>query len=509
MPDNLFAMQDIKELILLFRQHNIHPLRHLVGSADSKLLALYEGIAGGKFNTDAEAAAAIYPDKNGNSGYRKLKSDLRERLLGAVFDINTNLDQYSDYQKAYYDCHKQWVMVRFLTGQNANTVALSLAVKLLRQSEKFDFTLLCMDITSYLRIQYGLRESNDKRFQEANRQFEYYRNVYTAENLAEELYTSLLVRTVNNRSAQEEVSELAAVAFAQIEPALEQYHTYKLHMYGYMIGLMCYTTKNDHEGALLYCDRAIEFFKNRPYEARVPLQIFYYQHLICNIQLRRFEAGKESARQCINLMQPGTFNWFKYKELYLHLLLHTHQYDEAPAVLESALEHVRFEFLPDNAKEIWRIYESYVYYLALTGRMEQPNAAFKLAKFINDTPIFSKDKGGMNIAIIVIKLLILIQTKRYSKLLDEVEATEQYCYRHLRGEHTRRSYYFIKMLLQIPLGQFDPSVIEPKAARYLEKLKSTPLQVANQTTEIEIIPYEDLWEFALQSLEKEVAMRSA
>ncbi|MBK8192340.1 MAG: hypothetical protein IPK76_03795 [Lewinellaceae bacterium] len=494
-------MQDLKELVLLLLQHNIHPLKHLVGSGDSKMLALYEGISNGSFNSDVEAAEAIYGSIGGSSSYRSFKSDLRERLLGSVFDINTNLDHYSDYQKAYYECHKQWVMVRFLTGQNANTIALSIANKLLRQSEKLDFTLLCMDIASYLRIQYGLRESNDKRYKEVNQKFQYYRDVYDAENLAEELYTSLIVHTVNNRTPQKKIVAFADEAYQRIAPVLERFYTYKLHMYGHMIGLMRYTLVNDHKRALNYCDTAIRIFKNRPYEARVPLQIFYYQHLICNIHLRRFEDGKESARQCINLMQEGTFNWFKYMELYLYLLLHTHQYGEVPDVLAEALNHPRFEFLPDNAKEIWRIYESYVYYLGAAGQIKPTKQIFKLAKFINETPIASKDKSGLNIAIITIKLLILIQNRRFSQLLDEVEATKQYCYRHLRGNSTKRSYYFIKMLLQIPLGQFDRKLIEPKAESYLLKLKSIPLQVANQTSEIEIIPYEDLWELALASLE--------
>ena len=148
-------MQDLKELILLLKQHNIHPLKYLsaTGEGKSKLLALYEGISKGKINSDQEAAAALYEGESGESSkYRKLKSDLRERLLDAILQINTDLEHYSDYQKAYYECHKQWVMVRFLTGQNANTAALSLANRLLRQSERFDFTLLSMDITSYLRI---------------------------------------------------------------------------------------------------------------------------------------------------------------------------------------------------------------------------------------------------------------------------------------------------------------------------------------------------------------------
>lgn len=496
-------MQDLKELILLLKQHNIHPLKHLLTPADSKskLLALYEGISKGKFNSDDEASEQLYSEKGESSKYRKLKSDLREKLLDTIFYINTDQGGYSDYQKAYYDCHKMWVIIRILTGQNANTAALILANKLLRQAEKFDFTLLSMDIASYLRIQYGLRESNDRKFKEANQLFEHYRKVYDAECLAEELYTTLIVRYVNNRSAQEEVHRLAGEYYEKIEPALGQFHTYKLHMYGYMIGLMRYTTVNDHVKALEYTEMAIRFFSDRPYEARVPLQIFYYQRLICNIQLRQFEDGKESARFCMKMMQEGTFNWFKYNELYLHLSLHTAQYNQASETLFTTLNHPRFEFLPENAKELWRIYESYVYYIATLGKMSSPGKhKFKLAKFINETPIFSKDKSGMNIAILVIKLLFLLQERRYGKLLDEVEAVEQYCYRHLRGGNTQRSYYFLKLLMQIPLGHFDASVIKPKAEKYLEKLNAIPIQVANQTHEIEVVPYEDLWNLAMEWL---------
>jgi hypothetical protein len=498
-------MQGLKELILLLKRHNIHPFKHLAGldTGKSKLLLLYEGIAKNKFSSDEEAANELYREESiDTSKYRKLKSDFREKLLSAVFQINTDLGHYSDYQKAYYDCHKEWVMVRFLTGQNANTAALALANSLLRKSEKFDFTLLSMDVASYLRIQYGLRESNDKRFRETNQQFNYYRKIYDAECLAEELYSTLVVRTVNNRSAQEEVYRLSNEYYAQIEPLLKEFQSYKLNMYGYMIGLMRFTTVNDYESALKYCEEAIAFFKKRPYEARVPLQIFYYQHLICNIHLRRFEEGKKSVQHCIRLMEEGTFNWFKFKELYLLLLLHIKQYEQAGEILLKTLEHPRFEFLPENAKELWRIYEPYVYYLATLGKIKSPiRNKFKLAKFINEVPIFSKDKSGMNIAILVIKILIQLQEHKYSRVLDEVEATEQYCYRHLRGEDTQRSYNFLKMLLQIPMGQFDKNVIIAKAERYLEKMKDIPLQLANQTHEIEIIPYEVLWEYALESLE--------
>lgn len=501
-------MQDLKEIILLLIQHSIYPFKG--AEAKSKLLALWDGIAKGKFSTDEAAAKALYDESFEGSKYRKLKSDFRERVLDAVLEIDGNQKSYSDYQKAYYECHRQWTVVRILTGQNANAAALSVATRLLRQAEKFDFTLLAMDIASYLRTQYGLRESNDKKFREANEVFEKHRKTYDAENQAEALYTTLIVRYVNNRSAQADVSSLATEYWEQIHPFMEQHSTYKLQMYGYMIGLMRHTAANDHAQALIACNEALQFFKGRAYEPRVPLQIFYYQRLICNIQLRQFEEGQASADYCLKIMQEGTFNWFKYRELYLQLSLHTGEFARAAELLYETLHHARFEFLPENVKEIWRIYEAFVHYLVLTGKApaKANEQKFKLAKFINDTPIFSKDKSGINIAIIVVKMLLMLQERKFAQMLDEVEAVEQYCYRHLRGDNAQRSYYFLKMLLHVPTSGFDPVVSAVKAERYLQKLKETPLQVANQTHEIEVIPYEMLWDIAIESLSaaKKVAL---
>ncbi len=252
-------MQDLKEIILLLVQHKVFPFKG--ADARSKSLALWDGIVKGKFSTDEAAAKALYDESFEGSKYRKLKSEFRERVLNAVLEIDGNQKDYSDYQKAYYDCHRQWTMVRILTGQNANFAAVSIATRLLRQAEKFDFTLLAMDIASYLRVQYGLRESNDRKFWEAQEIFERHRKIYDAESLAESLYTTLIVRYVNNRSAQSDVSSLATEYWEQISPLVEQHATYKLQMYGYMIGLMRYTAANDHARALVVCNEAIQFLK--------------------------------------------------------------------------------------------------------------------------------------------------------------------------------------------------------------------------------------------------------
>ena len=58
------------------------------------------------------------------------------------------------------------------------------------------------------------------------------------------------------------------------------------------------------------------------------------------------------------------------------------------------------------------------------------------------------------------------------------------------------------MLLQIPISNFHKAGAQRRAESWWKTLKSTPLHVAKQAHEIEIIPYEDLWEFLLDSLDR-------
>jgi hypothetical protein len=496
-------MQDLKELVYILNQYQLKPF-HSNGQRldlDSRMGKFYEGLEKNIFETDEEAEKYLFPEGRGASNYRKLKSELRDKLIYTVALFNARGTDFTDYQKAYYDCHKLWLVVKILTGQNANTAAMNLASKLIKQTERFEFTLLTMDIASYLRFQYGLREGNDKKYHESHSLFVVSKTVYEAECMAEEYYTRLMVRTIGHRSANTELVKMAGDYFDEMAPFLERYSSFRLHLYGHLIGLMRFTTVNDYAAALPYCSEVIRFFRSKPYEARVPLQIFYYQKLICHIQLRQFEEGAEVAQYCLGIMYEGTFNWFKYLELYLQLSFHTEQFEKGAEILYQALEHPRFRFLPEHAKETWRIYEAYTHYLMSAGKISgMEKRKFKLTKFINETPILSKDKGGMNIAILTIRFMHLLQEKKLTKLLDETEAVKQYCYRHLGGKNTIRSNHFFRMLMQIPLGRFDVEKVEARVKSHLLVLDENPLQVANQTHEIELIPYEILWKIAMEQL---------
>ena len=504
-------MQSIRELIYFLSQYDIQPLNQQGHPFEdgSKVAELYKGILTQKFRTDEDAEKAIYPGPDSNNKYRQIKFFLRDRLMDAVsrFNVHNYKGKFTDYQFAYYDCHRQWFTIKILIGHNANTAAISMAVKLLRQAIKYEFTLLCVDITSFLLIQYGLREGYDKKYEETLAQFTHYQELYQAEITVSKLYTMLMSQYTTSRSSKSNLGELVKSYFSQIKDVLQEYDSYTIQMHGNMIELMTYTVDYDYKSALQCCERAIRVFQSKPYNCTTPLQVYYYQKLVCHIQLKQFEQGSETARVCFEITREGTFNWFKSHELYFYLSMHTEQYAKAAEIINAVLRHPRFQFLPEIVKETWSIFEHYGYYLSALGKIPgHTNFRFKPTKFSNDLPKFTKDKAGMNIAIIILKIIFMIHERRESKFLDQIEAIEQYCYRHLNEPETRRSFKFIKMLLQIPLRNFNVEEFRQNAEKILSDLNATPHDISMQTYEIEIIPFEKLWDMVLASLEDKRAV---
>jgi len=506
-------MQTIRELIYFLSQYDIQPLNQQGQPFEegSKMAVLYKGILTQKFKTDEEAEKAIYPGPDSNNKYRQIKFFLRDRLMDAVsrFNVNNFKGKFTDYQFAYYDCHRQWFTIKILIGHNANTAAISMAVKLLRQTIKYDFTLLSVDITSYLLVQYGLREGYDKKYEEVLAQFVYYQELYQAEITVSKLYTILMSQYTNSRASKSNLTQLVKSYYEQIKKSLRDYDSYVMQMHGNMIELMTHTVDYDYQSALECCERAIQVFKSKPYNSTTPLQVYYYQKLVCHIQLRQFEQGSETAKICLEITKEGTFNWFKSHELYFYLSMHTGQYEKAFEIINLVILHPRFQYLPEIIKEIWSIFEHYGYYLCAMGVIPtNVNYKFRPTKFSNDLPKFTKDKAGMNIAIIILKILFMIHERREAMFLDQMEAIEQYCYRHLNEPDTRRSFKFIKLLLQVPLRQFNPEEIRLYTGKNLNDLNDTPHDISVQTYEIEIIPFETLWELILRSLEQKKGLRA-
>lgn len=503
-------MQALKELVYVVNKNKLRGI-DLLGfpfSDDSKIGTLYKSISTGEVDSDTAAAEKLFSSEEPGANYRKLKADLTNRLVNALFLIDVKQPSYNERQRAYQECYKNWAAVKLLFGKNARTAGVVLAEKVLKYAEIFEFTNLCMDVCRTLRLHYGAMVGDEKLYRGYNEKFQYYRELDAFESIAEEYYIELVSGHVKNRSLKKNIQALAIHYYEELEPALQRWQSHDLHLYGNLIKLIIHTSVNDYRQAIKVCEDAITFFEQKAFDARLPLQAFYYQQAICYIQLRQLDKQLFSNTKTLKFLDEGTYNWYKFQETYVILGLHTQHYQWAYEIFKVAIDHKRFQFLPADQQEYWKILEQYLHYLYLNQKIisteQEPYfSKLRLGRFLNQTPIFSKDKKGLNIAILVIQILFLLQQSRQSETIDRIERIEKYSERYLHTQYTIRSYFFIKMLLTLPKNQFNPIAVRRKSQRYFEQLVIHPLEMTSQSPLIEIIPFQYLWEMVLNSLEKQ------
>lgn len=497
-------MQQLKELVLFIDKHYGKKINLVREKKLSKLQRLYDGVLNNAWNNDEAAMEELYlKEGEASSAYRKLKMTLKHKLIDLVFTIDLKHSDATDRQKASYICYKDWAAVKLLLAKNARANGIELCLKVLKEATKHEFTDLCRDASAILRIHYGTMEGDERKFHYYNKLYKKYNYLCQQEELAEEYYTHITMQYVNIRKVAASIHENAIVYYQELEPILQQYNSYRLHLYGRLIQMSIFSSINDYENTLKVCKSAIDFFKQKAYIASAPLQIFYYQMLVNYITTKEFEKGIDIAKELDHYIEPGIFNWFKYQELCFLLFTHTKRYEQAYQVFQTVSDNNRFQFLPAHVTETWKIFEAYLALLVKTKVLlntGQHTLKFKPGKFLNEISLFSKDKGGMNVAVLIIQLVFSILEQEEGDAAEQVDAINKYCTRHLTQESNRRSYCFIKLLLQIPQHHFNYHTIVKKTEPLLKELELLPFEVSSQSLEVEIIPFETLWELVFRAL---------
>lgn len=492
-------MRDLLDLVKIVTKAKLRSVE-LIGSEDgrtSKLEEFYNLLVEERFKDDDEAAAYFYGGDKRSPSYQKLRKMLKDRLINYLFIIDLKQPSYTDRQTAYYECYREWAAAKILFGKYARDAAVPLARKILKIARKYEITELIVDVCHTLRLYHGTIEGDHKKFQQYNKGFKLYEEIWREENRAEEYYIELSIAFINSKATKTEFQDKARAYYDQVREAMDKHDSYYLHLCGRLIEISIYTSVNDYENTLDVCDRGIAFFDKKPFVANVPLQVFHYQKFICHVQMRQFEQALAEAELCLQHMEEGSFNWFKVFELYFLLYMHSREYEEAEEVFQRATTHDDFQKLPSNIQETWKISEAYLYFLEKADQLsagEPRHDKFRLARFLNEIELFSKDKQGMNIPVILVELLIRLVDKDYDGYIDRREAVNKYRQRYLKDEETQRSNLFLQMLLQVPKCDFNREEVEEKTAETYQNLQELSIDIANQTHEIEVLPYEHLWE---------------
>ena len=500
-------MNELKELVDFIEKTKFrsNSLLDAVIQPHSQMGKIYRSIATGQVKTDEEILSA-FPDFLGESALMTLKSRLKNRLCDMVFLLDFREEKNPDRQTAFIDCTTKWSSAMILISKNIRSVGIKQIENLLRHTQDFEFTELSMNIVRTLQLYYSTSNIDTKKYEKLDETYEELEATWHAERKAEKLYSDLMMQHVNVRSDKESSVEKAKEYFMSIEPDMKRFSSFKVQFFGRMIEALMYDCRNDYIGMEKVCSDAIEFFAGKKYRSEMVQQAFYYNLITCCLYTRQFGKLDTYAYQILALLEDNSFNWFRVQEILLLAALHTEEYDEAFEILQKVQNNPYLASQPPQINELWKIFEAYLWYLVTIKKVnlseaEKQQNNFRINRFVNDVPLLSKDKGGMNVSVLIIQFLFFVAQKKADECESRINAMNKYCSRYLSDPNSLRSQYFFKMLIQIPQSDFNLKQIRLKTEKYYAQLLNTPWHVVNQHREVEVIPYENLWLLVLESLQ--------
>ena len=474
-----------------------------VSPRESMSQKFYDELSGCQIRTDREVELVFRSRHPEKKNYAAFKKRFMERLINTVFFIDLKQPQYSDYQRAYYNCWKKLAAAKILLGKSATDPGINILETILKPAMRYEITELTVEICRILRLHYGSREGDLVKFAKYNRIFKKYEMIQLLENEAEEHFTWLTGKYINRKFDHWDIYEKGIKYYHRLVQEMEHHSSYRLQLVSRLIAVVAMRSIGEYDRVINICQDGLQFFQNRKDPSGQAARLFLHQILICFIQRRDFAAGQQVAKRLEPYLGEGSVNWFSCNHTMLLLALHTQNYQRALNRYLELTGHKQFKGLPQPLLEKFRIDGAYIHYLKVTQNLQVPdryNYRFRLGKFLNEVPIYSKDKRGMNVPILIIQILFHISNRQYNQAIDRMEAIQKYCYRHLKKGHTFRSNCFIRMLLKIPAASFCRQRAENRAQPLLEKLTKHQPATSGQNYEIEIVPYEDLWRLALDSL---------
>lgn len=502
-------MKRIIELVQIATKTKLKHLEilGLPSTKKTKVYELYEGIIEGRFQTDEEAAMYFYNKGPSHQSYLNLKTKLRKKLFNTILFIDTAPNYYQEYQRIMYAIPKKLVVLNLLGSRGFYEHTIPSLKKLLAQALKIELTDASIEILRRLRNYYGTLNFNPSLFQQyetqLNQQVELLKKEIFVEGLFFRYNQNFMVQKTPKEKQKEEVIKYSEQLTGFISPV----NTTKIIFYSALIEIGKHMSLYNFKEVIKVSDLTISLLLEKDFLKPQSIIVILFQKIICLIQLKEYSQGKKALEELFTYLQEGKYNWFKGQELKMYLLLHTKNYQEAYSIFSEVFSHKKFKKILSTAnQETWEIFKAYLHFLIELGHIQPIEKdtnfkKFRINRFINTVPTYSKDKRGANIAILVIQIIFSIHQKKYDLMIDRIDAINKYGSRHLRKGENFRSNCFIKMLLEIPKASFHRVAAERKAEPFVRKLSKASLEVANQTHSIEILPYEDLWPMVIGILE--------
>lgn len=471
----------------------------------SPLRRLYELSYSDRQLSDTESMLEIYGKRN-QSAFARLKGRLRDIYFHAIL-LQSQSGNPEDIRSAeFLNNFKQTLISRILLQKKATKMSTDIIEKSIIKSMKFHVTENVLEQSRMLIAHYNGAMYNKYKLTKYQKIQSQYLEIYKWEIKSENYYLDIQRDQFQSLANPSDEMKMKAFRYYTELQTATGIRSYFFNYNKYRIEAAYYEYVKDYKGLLLLSENALNEFNTPDFKTGNAISTINLRKLWALIQVEQIEESIKVGVKLMNRLPSGSVQWYRIAHYTLKAKLYKGDYSGAIDTITAMIDNPKFPKLGDYFKEIFTTTLGYVHLLVDSGLIENSMdlksklPEFKLGKFLNATPVFSKDKRGINVSILLMHIGYLLQRRDYNAIIDRIDSLNQYAYRYLRKDDSFRSNCMIKMVIQMAKADFNPIRTERYTSELRDELSQVRLAGSGENIEIEIIPFEVLWDIMRRAL---------
>ena len=494
-------MEDLMRLVKIIskRKQRQFPLLDLksINENSSKENIFFRYIKKGIIKTDDEASKLLYGTKSDDDRFRMLKSRLKQKLLNHAFflDFGDN-NRKSSYQMEQ-ECIQQLHQAKMLVFTGEYKVARSLVLKAFTAAERCEFTkykILCLEDL----VELYSESRQPHLFDEVTNKLKELRVLYRKEVEAREHFYYIRMMVVKSVNSRKKNLENAAESIVMLKKLWKQTKSFNIFNYLLQLILIHKELTGDFKGIINFL-KEVESGKYDGHTLnnyRLDLNKIALSRAYAYFRSWDFELGINYVESRIELFGAFSQGWYDLFEVYFLMSVFSRNYKLALEISDKVFDNKNFEKLSEEEKEKWKLYTVYLQ-LIYAGNFYLGSFNFK--GMVEKIPDYHKDREGINFLIIVFQFLYHVEQRQLKELVIRRDELKQYMANHFKENFSYRSRTIYKLLNIVVENELDLKSIQMKSRYLVKKLNENKI-VGDAHQEIEVVPYEHLWELIIKML---------
>ena len=438
--------------------------------------------------------------RKANANYRKAKSRVYHQMLNALLIATPQRTEVSDIDRAFLLAMRHLMAGYMISIYGNSHQGVIYFKECLKIAGKYEFSVPAYLSSQQISGYYGLNLMDVKEFHKYFEMEQRALNDVIIENKLSKIYAEIF-SVLDHKMISYANKKLLEEKFAETKKLEGQSTTARSTRFYYNILASIRYFEKDYKQTIAICEKAIAKLNTYPYKLEFHIFTFQLKRLMALIQLGKWSAAIDLCNHYKSTKINNQTTFIAQYYLFI-ILMRMCNYEEAREVLRNEMGPLLEKMKQPIYDENFEIFNTYLQFLEQRGILPATKKRFRIQKFLNDVPKYTKDKKGLNTSILILQILFFLHQKNFSNIIDRVDALKQYSYRYLRQDETLRQNLFIKMLNNMVRADFNRLRTERYVENLWEKLRQSPFNISEQGIEVEILPFEELWPIVLEMLDE-------